>query len=127
MSNAIDEYNRTATELNNKYKNGILTSKQYQKELANEKYKVLQSIGVYMDLEKIIDSLPSSYRKYYNEIKAGAKQAGGEETNPVKDAIDKYIKTESELDNLLKNGIIRDTLGCPLFLVLFIAFLHMVY
>ena len=107
VSNAIDEYNRTATELNNKYNNGILTSKQYQKELANEKYKVLQSIGVYQDLEKIIDSLPSSYRKYYNEIKAGAKQAGGgEETNPVKDAIDKYIKTESELDNLLKNGII---------------------
>ena len=106
VSNVIDEYNRTATELNNKYKNGILTSKQYQKELANEKYKVLQSIGVYQDLEKIIDSLPSSYRKYYNEIKAGAKQAGGEETNPVKDAIDKYIKTEGELDNLLKNGII---------------------
>ena len=106
VSNAIDEYNRTATELNNKYNNGILTSKQYQKELANEKYKVLQSIGVYENLEKIIDSLPSSYRKYYNEIKAGAKQAGGEETNPVKDAIDKYIKTESELDNLLKNGII---------------------
>ena len=106
VSNAIDEYNRTATELNNKYNNGILTSKQYQKELANEKYKVLQSIGVYQDLEKIIDSLPSSYRKYYNEIKAGAKQAGGEETNPVKDAIDKYIKTEGELDNLLKNGII---------------------
>lgn len=106
VSNAIDEYNRTATELNNKYKNGILTSKQYQKELANEKYKVLQSIGVYENLEKIIDSLPSSYRKYYNEIKAGAKQAGGEETNPVKDAIDKYVKTESELDNLLKNGII---------------------
>ena len=106
VSNAIDEYNRTATELNNKYKNGILTSKQYQKELANEKYKVLQSIGIYQDLEKIIDSLPSSYRKYYNEIKAGAKQAGGEETNPVKDAIDKYIKTEGELDNLLKNGII---------------------
>lgn len=106
VSNAIDEYNRTATELNNKYKNGILTSKQYQKELANEKYKVLQSIGVYQDLEKIIDSLPSSYRKYYNEIKAGAKQAGGEETNPVKDAIDKYVKTESELDNQLKNGII---------------------
>ena len=106
VSNAIDEYNRTATELNNKYKNGILTSKQYQKELANEKYKVLQSIGVYQDLEKIIDSLPSSYRKYSNEIKSGAKQAGGEETNPVKDAIDKYIKTEGELDNLLKNGII---------------------
>lgn len=106
VSNAIDEYNRTATELENKYKNGILTSKQYQEELANEKYKVLQSIGVYQDLEKIIDSLPSSYRKYYNEIKAGAKQAGGEETNPVKDAIDKYIKTEGELDNLLKNGII---------------------
>ena len=106
VSNAIDEYNRTATELNNKYNNGILTSKQYQKELANEKYKVLQSIGVYQDLEKIIDSLPSSYRKYYNEIKAGAKQAGGEETNPVKDAIDKYVKTEGELDNLLKNGII---------------------
>ena len=106
VSNAIDEYNRTATELNNKYNNGILTSKQYQKELANEKYKVLQSIGVYQDLEKIIDSLPSSYRKYYNEIKAGAKQEGGEETNPVKDAIDKYIKTEGELDNLLKNGII---------------------
>ena len=106
VSNAIDEYNRTVTELNNKYNNGILTSKQYQKELANEKYKVLQSIGVYQDLEKIIDSLPSSYRKYYNEIKAGAKQAGGEETNPVKDAIDKYIKTEGELDNLLKNGII---------------------
>ena len=106
VSNAIDEYNRTATELENKYKNGILTSKQYQKELANEKYKVLQSIGIYQDLEKIIDSLPSSYRKYYNEIKAGAKQAGGKETNPVKDAIDKYIKTEGELDNLLKNGII---------------------
>ena len=106
VSNAIDEYNRTATELNNKYKNGILTSKQYQKELANEKYKVLQSIGIYQDLEKIIDSLPGDYRKYYNEIKAGAKQAGGEETNPVKDAIDKYIKTEGELDNLLKNGII---------------------
>ena len=106
VSNAIDEYNRTATELENKYNNGILTSKQYQKELANEKYKVLQSIGVYQDLEKIIDSLPSSYRKYYNEIKTGAKQAGGEETNPVKDAIDKYIKTEGELDNLLKNGII---------------------
>ena len=106
VSNAIDEYNRTATELNNKYNNGILTSKQYQKELANEKYKVLQNIGVYQDLEKIIDSLPGNYRKYYNEIKAGAKQAGGEETNPVKDAIDKYIKTEGELDNLLKNGII---------------------
>ena len=106
VSNAIDEYNRTATELENKYKNGILTSKQYQKELANEKYKVLQSIGIYQDLEKIIDSLPSSYRKYFNEIKAGAKQAGGKETNPVKDAIDKYIKTEGELDNLLKNGII---------------------
>ncbi len=106
VSNAIDEYNRTAFELENKYKNGILTSKQYQKELANEKYKVLQNIGIYMDLEKIIDSLPSSYRKYYNEIKAGAKQAGGEETNPVKDAIDKYVKTEGELDNLLKNGII---------------------
>ena len=106
VSNAIDEYNRTATELENKYKNGILTSKQYQKELANEKYKVLQSIGIYQDLEKIIDSLPGNYRKYYNEIKAGAKQAGGEETNPVKDAIDKYIKTEGELDNLLKNGII---------------------
>ena len=106
VSNAIDEYNMTAFELENKYNNGILTSKQYQKELANERYKVLQSIGVYQDLEKIIDSLPSSYRKYYNEIKAGAKQAGGEETNPVKDAIDKYIKTEGELDNLLKNGII---------------------
>ena len=92
--------------MKNKSNDVILTSKQYQKELANEKYKVLQSIGVYQDLEKIIDSLPSSYRKYYNEIKAGAKQAGGEETNPVKDAIDKYIKTEGELDNLLKNGII---------------------
>ena len=111
VSNAIDEYNHKAKELENRYKNGILTSQQYQKELANEKYKVLQDIGVYKDLEKIIDSLGGDYRKFYNEIKSGAKQGGGgggATTNPLLEAFKKFSEEKKKIDNQFKNGFIDE-------------------
>lgn len=109
VSNAIDEYNKKANELKNRYKNGILTSQQYQKELANEQYNVLQTIGVYENLEAIVDSLKGTYREAFNEIKKGAKKAGGGGTeNPLLEAFKKFSEERKKIDNQLKNGFINE-------------------
>ena len=112
VSNALDEYNKKASDLENQYKNGILTSQQYQKELADERYNVLKNIGVYADLEKIVQSLGGTYVDTFNKIKSGAKKAGTGGTatkDPLLEAFETYKAEKKKLDNLFKNGFIDIT------------------
>lgn len=111
VSNALDEYNKKAKDLENKYKNNIMTSQQYQKELANERYNVLQDIGVYENLEGVVASLGDTYQDTFNKIKAGAKKAtggGGGQTDPLLEAFKKYADEKKKIDNLFKNGFIDE-------------------
>ena len=112
VSNALDEYNKKASDLENQYKNGILTSQQYQKELADERYNVLKNIGVYADLEKIVQSLGGTYVDTFNKIKSGAKKAGTGGTatkDPLLEAFETYKAEKKKLYNLFKNGFINIT------------------
>lgn len=114
VKNAIDEYTKKLGDLENKKNNGIITSQQFQKELANEQYKTLQDIGAYKDLDKIIETLGGTYKATFNTIKTGAKKAntgggGIAAKDPLLEAFETYKAEKKKLDNLFKNGFIDIT------------------
>ena len=102
----IDDYLKSAQELDNQLKRNAITAEEYKQQMDDLAIKTYREITAFSDMEQQLKKLPKDYQKTADDIAKQFTDVNG--MAMVADELDKYKQSLKELDNQLANNTITE-------------------
>ena len=102
----IDEYLKSAQELDNQLKRNAISAEEYKQQMDDLAIKTYREITAFSDMEQQLKKLPKDYQKTANDIAERFTDVNG--MAMVADELEKYRQSLKELKNQVDNNTITE-------------------